>query len=106
VRASLVAQAQEAARQPLRSATADDLKREADARAAETKAKIETAQGLGLPVGFGWWNDVPRVVRPREAAPGWLLTALAISLGAPFWFDMLGKVISIRAANKPDEKAK
>jgi hypothetical protein len=103
VRASLVAQAQEAARQPLRSATADDLKREADARAAETKAKIETAQGLGLPVGFGWWNDVPRVVRPREAAPGWLLTALAISLGAPFWFDMLGKVISIRAANKPEK---
>jgi hypothetical protein len=106
VRASLVAQAQEAARQPLRSATADELKREADARAADTKAKIETAQGLGLPVGFGWWNDVPRVVRPREAAPGWLLTALAISLGAPFWFDMLGKVISIRAANKPDQKAK
>jgi hypothetical protein len=106
VRASLVAQAQEAARQPPRSATADELKREADARAADTKAKIETAQGLGLPVGFGWWNDVPRVVRPREAAPGWLLTALAISLGAPFWFDMLGKVISIRAANKPDQKAK
>jgi hypothetical protein len=45
-------------------------------------------------------------VRPREAAPGWLLTALAISLGAPFWFDMLGKVISIRAATKPDHKAK
>jgi hypothetical protein len=103
VRASLVAQAQEGARQPLRSATADDLKREADARAADTKAKIEAAQGLGLPVGFGWWNDVPRVVRPREAAPGWLLTALAISLGAPFWFDMLGKVISIRAANKPEK---
>ena len=104
VRASLVAQAQEAARQPLRSATADDMKREADARAADTKAKIEAAQGLGLPVGFGWWNDVPRAVSPRAAAPGWLLTALAISLGAPFWFDMLGKVVSIRAANKPDEK--
>jgi hypothetical protein len=104
VRASLVAQAQEAAKQPLRSATADDMKREADARAADTKAKIETAQGLGLPVGFGWWNDVPRPVSPRAAAPGWLLTALAISLGAPFWFDMLGKVVSIRAANKPDEK--
>src|SRR5690349_8674347 len=104
VRASLVAQAQEAAKQPLRAAIADDMKREADARAADTKAKIEAAQGLGLPVGFGWWNDVPRTVHPRAAAPGWLLTALAISLGAPFWFDMLGKVVSIRAANKPDEK--
>ncbi|HTI08219.1 MAG TPA: hypothetical protein VL832_06670 [Puia sp.] len=34
---------------------------------------------------------------------GWLLTALAISLGAPFWFDMLNKVVSLRAAgNKPE----
>jgi hypothetical protein len=34
---------------------------------------------------------------------GWLLTALAISLGAPFWFDLLKKVINIRGAGgKPD----
>lgn len=34
---------------------------------------------------------------------GWLLTALAISLGATFWFDMLNKLISLRnAGNKPD----
>ena len=38
---------------------------------------------------------------------GWLLTALAASLGAPFWFDMLNKVISIRSAGKaPEEKPK
>ncbi len=30
--------------------------------------------------------------------PGWLITALAGMLGAPFWFDLLGKVISIRNA--------
>lgn len=35
---------------------------------------------------------------------GWLLTALAISLGATFWFDMLNKLISLRSAgNKPDD---
>ncbi len=28
---------------------------------------------------------------------GWLLTALAISLGAPFWFDLLNKFIQLRA---------
>lgn len=28
---------------------------------------------------------------------GWLLTALAISLGAPFWFDLLNKVIQLRS---------
>jgi len=27
---------------------------------------------------------------------GWLITAVAICLGAPFWFDMLNKLISIR----------
>lgn len=35
---------------------------------------------------------------------GWLITALAISLGAPFWFDLLQKIMSIRqAGNKPAE---
>ncbi|MCU0375203.1 MAG: hypothetical protein MUF24_07840 [Chitinophagaceae bacterium] len=29
---------------------------------------------------------------------GWLITALAISLGAPFWFDLLSKLIQIRGA--------
>jgi hypothetical protein len=33
---------------------------------------------------------------------GWLLTALALSLGAPFWFDMLNKFINLRGAgDKP-----
>lgn len=29
---------------------------------------------------------------------GFLLTALALSMGAPFWFDMLSKIVSIRGA--------
>ncbi|MBS0027669.1 hypothetical protein ACTJJ0_03305 [Chitinophaga sp. 22321] len=34
---------------------------------------------------------------------GWLLTALAISLGAPFWFDLLNKLIQLRSTGpKPD----
>ena len=36
---------------------------------------------------------------------GWLLTAFAASLGAPFWFDILGRIINIRNAGKaPNEK--
>jgi len=31
---------------------------------------------------------------------GWILTALAISLGAPFWFDMLNKVMKMRSSGK------
>lgn len=35
---------------------------------------------------------------------GWLLTALAISLGAPFWFDLLNKLVKLRAAGgKPED---
>jgi hypothetical protein len=38
---------------------------------------------------------------------GWLITALAISLGAPFWFDLLQKVISLRGTgDTPEETAK
>ena len=40
---------------------------------------------------------------------GWLLTAAALSLGAPFWFDLLNKFVNIRGAGtKPardDQKA-
>jgi hypothetical protein len=35
---------------------------------------------------------------------GWLLTALAASFGAPFWFDLLNKVTTLRSALKPRDK--
>ncbi|HEY3026644.1 MAG TPA: hypothetical protein VGJ55_10885 [Pyrinomonadaceae bacterium] len=42
-----------------------------------------------------------------ERLLGWILTILALSLGAPFWFDMLNKFMNIRSSGKsPDEKAK
>ncbi len=34
---------------------------------------------------------------------GWLLTAIAASLGAPFWFDLLNKFMNIRHAGKRPE---
>lgn len=38
---------------------------------------------------------------------GWLLTAFAISLGAPFWFDVLNRFVNIRSSGKaPEEKPK
>ncbi len=40
-------------------------------------------------------------------ALGWLVTALAATLGAPFWFDMLNRIVAIRSAGKaPEEKPK
>jgi hypothetical protein len=36
---------------------------------------------------------------------GWLITAAAMSLGAPFWFDTLKRFVSIRSAGKAPEEA-
>lgn len=81
----------------------------------KSMAKIEN---LAIPIG---WGDPANKDDKRDPIPdlaglwpaiakhglGWLLTTLAISLGAPFWFDMLNKVVSIRASGKaPEEKQK
>jgi hypothetical protein len=34
---------------------------------------------------------------------GWVCTALAISLGAPFWFDLLNKIMKLRSAGSKGE---
>lgn len=36
---------------------------------------------------------------------GWCITALAISLGAPFWFDLLGRVVKFRTTAPADNTA-
>jgi hypothetical protein len=46
-----------------------------------------------------WWQAI------RFHLLGWILTAAAGSIGAPFWFDLLNKFITIRSAGKkPEEK--
>jgi hypothetical protein len=40
-----------------------------------------------------------------EIGLGWLVTALAIMLGAPFWFDVLNKFVVVRSTVKPHEKS-
>ncbi|NOQ25482.1 MAG: hypothetical protein GQ564_08985 [Bacteroidales bacterium] len=34
---------------------------------------------------------------------GWVLTAMAISLGAPFWFDLLDKIMKLRGTGKQEK---
>ncbi|HEX6925399.1 MAG TPA: hypothetical protein VF167_08210 [Longimicrobiaceae bacterium] len=46
-----------------------------------------------------WWSYV------FSPLLGWLLTALAATLGAPFWFDVLNKFMVIRSTVKPHEKS-
>jgi hypothetical protein len=59
---------------------------------------------LGQMIG---WHSPFRDNLRGETFLGWLLTVLAISMGAPFWFDLLNKIMRVRFAGKsPDETAK
>jgi hypothetical protein len=53
---------------------------------------------LGFPIGWEEENRPDDVGGWLLALLGWLITALAVTLGAPFWFDALGKVSNLRAA--------
>jgi hypothetical protein len=36
-----------------------------------------------------------------KVAFGWLITAIALSMGAPFWFDQLSRIMNVRNGRKP-----
>jgi len=48
-------------------------------------------------LGLGWSNDPNDFCWWRNIL-GWIITALAISLGAPFWFDLLNKFMKLRGS--------
>jgi hypothetical protein len=98
----VVAQAEAFAKQP--NATTPDLQ-------ADRAALDQLGLPLGWPEGIEFY---PFAKSGRKLNPwdhillpllGWLLTAGAISLGAPFWFDLLNKFMVIRATVKPHEKS-
>ena len=73
----------------------------------QIRQNLTDLDGIGLPLG---WSPRPHSLREvgngfLEHWVGWLITALAISLGAPFWFDMLNKIIVVRSTVKPSEKS-
>ena len=52
-----------------------------------------------LSIPIGWHEAVPgNFGEWLSRILGWLLTALAISFGAPFWFDLLQKFVNLRGA--------
>lgn len=88
-------------------ATAKDGSSTGPDTSAVTKIQkeMQSLNGINLPIGWDgvtWGWDAASIVRPL----GWLLTALAVSLGAPFWFDMLNKIMVVRSTVKPHEKSK
>jgi hypothetical protein len=80
--------------------------------AMQARRNATLADGTGFPLG---WTSAPLAEDPRgvpERATGWvlkiigwLLTALVVSLGASFWFDVLNKFAVVRSTVKPRERA-
>jgi hypothetical protein len=86
---------------------------------AEVDGTRQALERVGLPIGWvaGW--PAPQFGRPCDPEKcsdfafsvalqmtlGWLLTAVAVMLGAPFWFDVLNKLMVIRSTVKPREKS-
>ncbi|MFC5410146.1 hypothetical protein ACFPMF_12550 [Larkinella bovis] len=56
-----------------------------------------TLWGKGKSWIGSWWDYMKR------GFFGWALTALAVSLGAPFWYDLLSKLITVRRMVRKDE---
>jgi hypothetical protein len=59
---------------------------------------------------LGWSREGSRKLPDNFPAAcqklaGILLTTFALSLGAPFWFDSLNKIINLRSAGKPPARA-
>lgn len=88
------------------------------AGAAGQKRQVSCAQqrleNLNFPMGWeehplrdidysaGWAIAFPTLL---NSLFGWLLTAVAVTFGAPFWFDTLNKIMVIRSTVKPREKS-
>ncbi len=69
----------------------------------DTEGAIDQLEALKLPILWGADN---RSVDLMTVA-GWLITAIAISLGSPFWFDALSKLAHLRTTgSKPKPTGK
>lgn len=86
----------------------------AAAEGSSPKASGQAAQeavaeltGLKIPLLWGEENDPFahfELSRFLLAVLGWLITAIAISLGAPFWFDALSKLARLKTTGARPEK--
>jgi hypothetical protein len=111
VRERLISAAQEAVKNQAKpEANAPSAKKSLD----ELQKHLTEVGALGLPIG--WNPDDPRSIPWSDNSNhpvaswcakvgGWLLTAIAISLGAPFWFDVLNRFMIVRSTVKPQQKS-
>ena len=102
LRASLVSMAEVTAKEA--------LPQNAEQERERIKRMSAEIKQLGLPIG---WSREPNDTKalPSDVG-GWALkiiglslTAIAVSLGAPFWFDVLNKLVNIRSVGKQPERS-
>ena len=75
--------------------------------AAQAQVAAQTGEASGLEAGnlkrlesfpIGWSAFPNGILDWLKTVLGWIITTAAISLGAPFWFDLLGKVANLRGS--------
>ena len=95
-----------AATEYARARTAPTAASGAEPRTLDLAAAAAEAVGAAeLPIGWSSSGGSRPRNAPWERLLGWALTALAASFGAPFWFDLLNRMVNVRAALKPDGNA-
>ena len=68
--------------------------------------QVQQIKALNIPLGWTLTANDPRDL-PRSAnhgaakVIGILITMLATLLGAPFWFDLLNKIVKLRGSGAP-----
>ena len=108
LRTAVVAEAQEQAKATQQSADSDAV---LQTRLDEAGRRVSKVQQLKVPVGWSNKKDDPR--HTPSNFNGWiakvlgiLIAVIALSLGAPFWFDTLSKLVSLRSTGpKPPDAA-
>lgn len=118
LRSLLVAAAEETVKQSFTQPSTEETAKQSPSNGSKSSYNImmenlNKIQELGLPIG---WNWVKGKADPGDLPPdslawlkkvfGLLITTVASSLGAPFWFDILSKIVRVRASGKlPEEKS-
>ncbi|WP_437480391.1 hypothetical protein WME75_35470 [Sorangium sp. So ce1014] len=128
VRAAMITAAQEMAKSAPRAAPhTGGMDKDEDVMAALAQGGGAHSQLTGLDLKITWGVQAPeqtstpglwkalsailgqglvawiRGVLDRLLSPGILITAAAASLGAPFWFDLLNKLVNLRTVGKSPE---
>jgi hypothetical protein len=92
---------------PLREALVEQAKPFLSSHNDTLEHVTAAISSVSLPIGwaeFRWKGLDQTAADILSRFPGWLITALAVSLGAPFWFDLLNKFVNIRGSGKAPEE--